>query len=177
LGQAEILEWETDGMLVACGPVVENCLGVARLLRSEYGIRLGVINARFVKPLDRRTILKAIKECRFVLTVEEASLMGGFGSAVLEVANESGLSTTHVRRLGLPDRYVLHAERDEQLAEVGLDVDGIARSVLALAIGVGWSMQERKTSGNSKTKEAASPSSSPLTERDIQASNEQFWVW
>jgi 1-deoxy-D-xylulose-5-phosphate synthase len=175
LGQAEILEWETDGMLIACGPVVENCLLVARFLRSEYGMRVGVINARFVKPLDCRIVLRAIKECGFVITVEEASLMGGFGSAVLEVANESGLSTTHLRRLGLPDRYVLHAERDEQLAEVGLDVDGIMRAVLALAIGVGWSIQEIKTSGNAKA--ALCSSSAPLAERDIQASDEQFWIW
>ena len=129
LGQAEILEWGTDGMLLACGSMVGSCLRVAAQLRSEYGMRVGVVNARFVKPLDRLMICKLIEECGFVLTVEESSLIGGLGSAVLEVANEAGLSTTHVRRLGLPDRYVLHAERDEQLTEVGLDVDGILRSV------------------------------------------------
>lgn len=144
LGQAEILEWEADGMFLACGPVVWNCLRVAAYLRTEYGMRVGVINARFVKPLDRRTILKAIEECGFVLTVEEASLMGGFGSAVLEAANDAGLSTTHLRRLGLPDRYILHAERDEQLTEVGLDFDGITRAALELAVGVGWSINELK---------------------------------
>ncbi len=63
--------------------------------------------------------------------------MGGFGSAVLEAANDAGLNTSHVRRLGLPDRYILHAERDEQLAEVGLDVDGITASALELARAVG----------------------------------------
>ena len=107
-----------------------------------YGLRVGVINARFVKPLDRETIAKAIEECGFVLTVEEGCLMGGFGSAVLEAANEAGLPTAHVRRLGLPDRYVLHAERDEQLAEVGLDVEGVTRAALALARAVGMSIPE-----------------------------------
>jgi 1-deoxy-D-xylulose-5-phosphate synthase len=53
LGQAEILEWETDGMLVACGALVGTCLRVAERLRNLYGLRVGVINARFVKPLDR----------------------------------------------------------------------------------------------------------------------------
>ena len=139
LGQAEILEWETDGMLLACGATVGSCLIVARRLRNQYGLRIGVVSARFVKPLDRLTIGKAIEECGFVLTVEEGSLMGGFGSAVLESANDAGLNTSHVRRLGLPDRYVLHAERDEQLAEVGLDVDGITRATLALANAVGSS--------------------------------------
>ena len=102
-----------------------------------YGLRVGVVNARFVKPLDRETIGKAIEECGFVLTVEEGCLMGGFGSAVLEAANDAGLPTTHIRRLGLPDRYVMHAERDEQLAEVGLDVEGVTRAALALARSVG----------------------------------------
>jgi 1-deoxy-D-xylulose-5-phosphate synthase len=68
-----------------------------------------------------------------VVTVEEGCLMGGFGSAVLEAANDAGMNTSHVRRLGLPDSFVLHAERDEQLAEVGLDVDGITASALELA--------------------------------------------
>src|SRR3954468_15350484 len=137
LGEAEILEWETDGMFLACGTLVGTCLRAAGRLRHDYGLRIGVINARFVKPLDRPTVLKAIEECGFVLTVEEGCLMGGFGSAVLEAANDAGLATAHVRRLGLPDRFVLHAEREEQLAEVGLDVDGITRAALELARSVG----------------------------------------
>jgi 1-deoxy-D-xylulose-5-phosphate synthase len=141
LGQAEILEWETDGMLLACGTLVADCLRVAERLRAQYGLRIGVVNARFVKPLDRPTVLKAIEECAFVLTVEEGCLTGGFGSAVLEAANEAGLNTLHVRRLGLPDSFVLHAERDEQLAEVGLDVDGIAASALELARAVGLAVE------------------------------------
>ena len=98
-----------------------------------------MVNARFVKPLDRATVCKAIEEAAFVLTVEEGCLMGGFGSAVLEAASDAGIPSTHVRRLGLPDRFVLHAERDEQLAEVGLDVEGIIRSAIALAQTVGLS--------------------------------------
>jgi 1-deoxy-D-xylulose-5-phosphate synthase len=133
LGQAEILDWETDGMLLACGTLVGACLRAAEVLREDYGLRVGVVNARFVKPLDRATTNKAIEECGFVLTIEEGCLAGGFGSAVLEAASDAGLSTSHVRRLGLPDHFVLHAERDEQLAEVGLDVDGIVRSAVELA--------------------------------------------
>jgi 1-deoxy-D-xylulose-5-phosphate synthase len=137
LGQAEVLEWETDGVFLACGTLVFDCLRAAERLREEHGLRVGVVNARFVKPLDRATVVKAVEECQFVLTVEEGCLAGGFGSAVLEAASEAGLNTSHVRRLGLPDRFVLHAERDEQLAEVGLDVDGIVRSTLDLARAVG----------------------------------------
>jgi 1-deoxy-D-xylulose-5-phosphate synthase len=137
LGQAEVLEWETDGMFLACGTLVSSCLRAAERLRQQYGLRIGVVNARFAKPLDRTVVLKAIEECGFVITVEEGCLAGGFGSAVLEVASDAGLSTAHVRRLGLPDHFVLHAERDEQLAEVGLDVDGITRAALELARAAG----------------------------------------
>jgi 1-deoxy-D-xylulose-5-phosphate synthase len=137
LGSSEILEWETDGMFLACGTLVASCLRAAERLRHQHGLRVGVINARFVKPLDRATILKAVEECGFVLTVEEGCLMGGFGSAVLEAVNDAGLPTAHIRRLGLPDRFVLHAERDEQLAEVGLDVAGISQAALDLARAVG----------------------------------------
>lgn len=133
LGQAEILEWETDGMLVAFGTLVGTCLRAAERLRQEHGLRVGVINARFAKPLDAATILKSVEECGFVLTVEEGVLAGGFGSTVLEAANESGLATRHVRRAGLPDRFIMHAERDEQLAEAGLDVDGIVAAALELS--------------------------------------------
>jgi 1-deoxy-D-xylulose-5-phosphate synthase len=175
LGQAEILEWETDGMLLACGPMVGCCVRVARLLRDTYGMRVGVVNARFVKPLDRQIICKVIEECGFVLTVEEASLIGGFGSAVLELANEAGLSTTHIRRLGLPDRYVLHAEREEQLAEVGLDVDGIMRAATALSIAMGWSPQELKTDRTAEMR--LTSTAAPVGERGIRTSNEQSCAW
>ena len=137
LGQAEILEWETDGMLIVFGAMVGAALKVAERLKTEHGLRVGVINARFVKPLDRATILKAIEECSFVLTIEEGCLQGGFGSAVLEAACDAGLNASHVRRVGLPDRFIYHAERDEQLAEVGLDVDGITAAALELAKATG----------------------------------------
>jgi 1-deoxy-D-xylulose-5-phosphate synthase len=137
LGQAEVLEWETDGLFLALGAMVVPCLRAAERLRTDHGLRVGVVNARFVKPLDKAIIAKALEECGFVITVEEGCLMGGFGSAVLEAANEAGLPAQHVRRLGLPDRFILHAERDEQLAEVGLDVDGITAAALEVARSLG----------------------------------------
>ncbi len=143
LGTAEILEWETDGMLLACGSMVIPCLRAAERLRCDHGLRVGVINARFVKPLDMATIAKAIEECHFVLAVEEGCRVGGFGSAVLESSNQLGLNTSHLRCLGLPDRFVMHAERHEQLAEVGLDVDGITTAALELARTVGLTGQDR----------------------------------
>lgn len=132
LGRAEVIEWGEDGMIVACGTLLTNCVKAARMLRDE-GLDVGVINARFVKPLDVDTILRAVETCPMVLTVEEGCLMGGFGSAVVEAATDAGLSTHHLRRLGIPDRFVEHGERGELLAELGLDVAGIVQAARELA--------------------------------------------
>jgi 1-deoxy-D-xylulose-5-phosphate synthase len=128
LGQAEVLEWGDDVIFLAYGTLLSNCLKAAAELRRE-GLSVGVVNARFAKPLDRPTVLKALGEASLVVTVEEGTLEGGFGSAVLEAANTAGHPAANVLRLGLPDRFVEHAERNELLADLGLDAAGIARSV------------------------------------------------
>ena len=128
LGQAEIFEWGPDGALVAYGSLFSTCVKAAEQLRKE-GLELGVINARFVKPLDKPTLLRAVEQLPLLVTVEEGTLEGGFGSAVLEAANAAGLDTRHIIRLGLPDRFIEHAERAELLADLGLDVTGICKTV------------------------------------------------
>jgi 1-deoxy-D-xylulose-5-phosphate synthase len=128
VGKAEVIEWGEDGCFVAFGTLLSNCLAAARKLADE-GIRVGVINARFVKPLDRETILRAVESLPLVVTVEEGTLEGGFGSAVLEAANAAGLDTRNVVRCGIPDRFVEHGDRNELLADLGLDADGLAAAV------------------------------------------------
>lgn len=132
LGKSEIYEWGTDGMFVAFGTLFTDCVRAAEKLRAD-GLDVGVINARFAKPLDTDTILKAVVECGFVITVEEGSLCGGFGSAVLEAANDAGLRTEHIKRLGVPDRFIEHGERSELLSDLGLDVDGFVATAHAMA--------------------------------------------
>jgi 1-deoxy-D-xylulose-5-phosphate synthase len=127
LGRAEVLEWGEDGAIICCGTLFSTCLKAADELREE-GYDLAVINARFVKPLDTDTILRAIAQCGFVLTVEEGSLMTGFGSAVLEAAADAGLGAGNVHRLGIPDRFIEHGERGELLADLHLDVAGIVNA-------------------------------------------------
>ena len=131
LGQAEVFEWGEDGCIIAFGSLFGEAVRAAALLRQR-GHDVGVINARFVKPLDRQTILRAVEQLPFVITVEEGTVVGGFGSAVLEAASEAGLPANNVCVLGVPDRWVMHAERAEQLAEVGIDADGLAAKALEL---------------------------------------------
>jgi 1-deoxy-D-xylulose-5-phosphate synthase len=128
LGQAEVLDWGDDVIVVAYGTLLANCVKAAEQLRKE-GLSVGVINARFVKPLDRTTLLKAVEEASLVVTVEEGTLEGGFGSALLEAANAAGLPSRNVLRLGLPDRFIEHAERGELLSMLGLDAAGICAAV------------------------------------------------
>jgi 1-deoxy-D-xylulose-5-phosphate synthase len=128
LGRAEVHEWGEDALIVAYGSLFPACVKAAESLRQD-GLSVGVINARFVKPLDRDTLLRAVEEVPLVVTVEEGTLEGGFGSALLEAANAAGLDTRNIARLGLPDRFVEHGERPELLADLGLDPKGISAAV------------------------------------------------
>ncbi len=143
LGRAEVIEWGHDGMIVGCGTLLTNCLAAAATLRDE-GLDVGVINARFVKPLDADTLLRAVRDCPWVVTVEEAALAGGFGSAVVEAAADAGISAANVRRLGIPDRFIEHAERGELLADLGLDPAGIATTCRQLAQHAGPVTNQRR---------------------------------
>lgn len=128
LGQAETLREGRDGVLFAYGAMVEHALLAAEHLAAE-GRHVAVVNARFAKPVDEDILARLVAEQPFVVTIEEQSILGGFGSAVLEAANLLGLDANRIRRLGVPDRYIEHATREQQLASVGLDAAGIAASV------------------------------------------------
>ncbi len=132
LGKAEVLDWGEDGCIIACGSLVSTCVEAAKILRAE-GLDIGVVNARFVKPLDMETVLRAVEQCDFVVTVEEAALAGGFGSAVVEAVADAGLEIGKVRRLGIPDQFIEHGDRLELLADLGLDASGIAATCRNLA--------------------------------------------
>jgi 1-deoxy-D-xylulose-5-phosphate synthase len=127
IGQAEVIDWGEDIILVAYGTLLVECCKAAEILREE-GMHVGVINARFLKPLDKNTLFKAMEEANLVISVEEGSLEGGFGSAILEAANSAGIETRKLIRLGLPDHFVEHGERGELLHDLGLDAIGIANA-------------------------------------------------
>lgn len=132
LGRAEVLRWGRDGAILCFGTLLADCVKAADMLNAD-GLEVGVINARFAKPIDREMVERALRECGFVVTVEEGCLMGGFGSAVLEAANELGLETSRIKRLGIPDQFIEHGERSELLADLGLSAAGIAAACRELA--------------------------------------------
>ncbi len=92
-------------------------------------VKTTVYDARFAKPVDRELIRVILERGLPLITIEDHSIVGGFGSAVLEAAQEMGLDASLVTRLGLPDRWVYQDSRAKQLAEVGLDVAAIAKAI------------------------------------------------
>ena len=128
IGKGELVTEGEDVVLVAIGSMVVPCCEAAARLAAD-GISCSVINARFVKPLDRELLTRVAAKVKLVCTVEENVLRGGFGTAVSALLSECEIKVP-VTMLGLPDRFISYAARHELLEEMGLTPDGIARSVI-----------------------------------------------
>ncbi len=133
MGQGEVVRWGDDGLFMACGTLMESCLQAADRLAQTHNLDVGVINARFVKPIDHALLSRALENGRFLITVEENVLSGGFGSAVIESAVDQQLDTRRIVRCGLPDEFIEHGDRTELLAIHSLDVAGLVNKAAACA--------------------------------------------
>ena len=143
-GRGEVLRSGCDGAMVAYGAMVCPALDAAGLL-EERGVRMTVVNARFAKPLDELLLLQVVEQHPFVVTVEDHSLAGGFGSAVLEMLSANGVDSSRVLCLGVPDLFVEHGGREILLREVGLSAGGICERVMRRFVKKGTKKQvERK---------------------------------
>ena len=131
LGKSEVLSWGQDGTIIACGTMLSQAVAAAEQL-TAIGLNVGVVNARFIKPIDEEVIARAAGT-GFVITIEENAAMGGFGSAVLEAANRLSLNTERFKVLAIPDSFVEHGDRDELLADLGLDAAGLVRAAKELS--------------------------------------------
>jgi 1-deoxy-D-xylulose-5-phosphate synthase len=129
IGKAEVLKEGEDLAILAYGSMVHPAIEAAERLKGE-GISATVVNARFVKPLDEKLILELAKKFPLFVTVEEAYLAGGFGSAVMELLEEKEvLNKLKVVRMGVPDRIITHGDPALLKAKYGLDADGIYEKV------------------------------------------------
>jgi 1-deoxy-D-xylulose-5-phosphate synthase len=128
IGEAEELKSGTDVVFLAVGSMVEPCLAASKQLAGK-GIQAGVVNARFIKPMDEEMIRKLSREVRIIITVEENMLAGGFGSAVLEYIHIQNFNWVKVLRLGIPDQFIEQGKRAQLLEKYGLTAEGIASSV------------------------------------------------
>jgi 1-deoxy-D-xylulose-5-phosphate synthase len=131
IGNGETLRSGDSAAIIALGSMVVPALEAADLLVDE-GIEVDVINARFARPLDEKRILEALGRCGKAVVVEENSIIGGFGSAVLELASEAGLIDTPILRIGLPDAFVEHGSAEALRENCGLYPSDIAKAVRQL---------------------------------------------
>ena len=128
VGKAEVLKEGSDLAVIAVGCTVHPALSAASRLVNE-GIDVKVINARFIKPLDKELILGTAATVKKILTVEENVLAGGFGSAVLELLAENGVTDVKIKTLGVADEFAQHATQAELRSQYGLDEAGLTKAI------------------------------------------------
>ncbi|MCK4728089.1 MAG: 1-deoxy-D-xylulose-5-phosphate synthase, partial [Desulfobacterales bacterium] len=128
IGEAEVLVEGKDVWILALGSMVGPSLEAYSLLKEE-GIEAGVVNARFAKPLDTDLLTNLAEKTETIVTVEENVLAGGFGSAVMEFFELADLRKVKIRRIGLPDKFIEHGERNQLLKLYGLASEKIATRI------------------------------------------------
>ncbi|MCP4749707.1 MAG: 1-deoxy-D-xylulose-5-phosphate synthase [Proteobacteria bacterium] len=124
-GKGELIQSGSDILLLAVGTMVDTARQVAADLEIQ-GLSIGIVNARFVKPLDRDLIVGEIDKVKCVATLEENARIGGFGSGILELLVEKEILKPVVQ-FGIPDEFIKYASYEEQIQMAGLDRDSITR--------------------------------------------------
>lgn len=119
IGSWEVLRDGHDIAILTFGTTIPMALEVADIMQKQ-GVSVKVINARFIKPLDESMMHRLLKANMPILTIEEAVLQGGFGSAILEFAHDHGYQKAAIERMGIPDRFIEHGSVDKLLEEIGL---------------------------------------------------------
>ena len=130
LGRGEVLREGGDIALIAVGGCVLPALRASERL-EKIGVHASVINARFIKPLDRELILAVSAHVPKIITIEENTLQGGFGSSLLECLNDAETNTVKIKRLGIPDRFMEQGGPDRLRAKYGIDEEGIFLAALS----------------------------------------------
>ncbi|MBW7895563.1 MAG: 1-deoxy-D-xylulose-5-phosphate synthase [Opitutaceae bacterium] len=130
IGQAEVLREGSNIMIWALGPMITEALALAERLEAEQGLSVGVVNARFAKPLDRTLLLSQAACIPLIVTMEDHVVTGGFGSAVIETLQEADCNTA-VERIGWPDKFIEHGSSVGILREAyGLSPDAMYQRIL-----------------------------------------------
>lgn len=126
----EMLRNGKDGLIIGVGILLSECLNAANEIQSENGLELAVLDLQCLKPLDTEFLTVLAARYNRWITIEENTLPGGMGSAMLEFLSDRGLDVS-VRRLGLPDRFITHGDRQSLLKEVGLDIKSMKANIIS----------------------------------------------
>jgi 1-deoxy-D-xylulose-5-phosphate synthase len=131
IGTWEILREGKDAAILTFGTTIPMALEAANLLQKQ-GLSVKVINARFIKPMDENMLHDLLSLNLPILTIEEAVLQGGFGSAVIEYAHDHGFTNT-IDRMGIPDQFIEHGSVNQLLQEIGMTTEEVVKKVQAIA--------------------------------------------
>lgn len=133
IGKGEILEHGDDLLILAVGSAVGEAVCAAAVLAENHAIQATVVNARFVKPLDADLILPLARKLKRIVTVEENTIQGGFGSAILEMLADDDVTGVTVKRLAIDDRFVEHGPQDLLRGKYGVDAAAIVKAAVAMS--------------------------------------------
>lgn len=128
IGSWEVLEGGKDAVILTFGTTIPMALHAAEQLR-EQGIQAEVVNARFIKPMDTQMLHEIFRRNVPIVTIEEAVLQGGFGSGVLEFAEENDYRGAVIDRLGIPDQFIEHGDVAELMDEIHLNSDEVVKVI------------------------------------------------
>lgn len=128
IGTWDVLKEGRDACILTFGTTIPMAMEAAEYL-DKQGYSIKVVNARFIKPLDNDMMHQLLEQKMPILTIEEAVLQGGFGSAVIEFAHEHGYHGAIIDRMGIPDRFIEHGSVDQLLAEIGMTVEDTVRNI------------------------------------------------
>ncbi|WP_117169266.1 1-deoxy-D-xylulose-5-phosphate synthase [Paraliobacillus sediminis] len=119
IGTWEVINEGADAVILTFGTMIQMAIEASKTL-AKLGVSVRVINARFIKPLDERMLHDIFEEKLPILTIEEAILSGGFGSAILEFAETNRYTTKQIKRMGIEDEFIEHGSVEFLLAQIGL---------------------------------------------------------
>lgn len=127
IGKAEIIKKGNKAVIFAIGSMVKEAVNAYDELEKQ-GIHVTVVNARFVKPLDEKLIITLARKIKNVITIEENSVQGGFGSAVLELLEKNNIKA-NVKRIGIPDKFIEHGSMEILRKNCGLTAENLVKTV------------------------------------------------
>ena len=128
LGKSELIKEGKDVTIIAIGKMVDRAVKVAEIVEKQ-GISVEIINARFLKPLDDKTIENSILKTRNVITIEDGILRGGLATSIIEIVNKLKLNDIEIKNYGYDDKFVQHGSVDELEKINGLDAENIAKEI------------------------------------------------
>tara|TARA_B100000614_G_scaffold60895_1_gene53906 strand:+ start:3 stop:1883 length:1881 start_codon:yes stop_codon:yes gene_type:complete len=128
IGKGEIIEEGEDILIIAYGSMVASSIETSKILQKN-NVKSCIVNARFVRPLDKELILPLSNKIKKVVTMEEGTLLGGFGSAIVELLNDNDIHIP-VLRIGIPDVLVDHASPDQSKQKLGLTPEKMSEKIL-----------------------------------------------